>query len=173
MISCPKCGRHHKLDETACPFCRSKSSAKSVIGLAMTTVLTPVVLAACYGMGGYKDYCADTGNPDGIPCSDTGVETDADGTGDSDDTGSSGDSDDTGSSGDSDDTGSSGDSDDTGSSGDSDDTGSSGDSDDTGSSGDSDDTGSPTEEDMSTVESEVPMDADFPECATGDDLAAR
>jgi hypothetical protein len=112
----------------------------------MTTVLTPVVLAACYGMGGYKDYCADTGNPDGIPCSDTGVETDADGTGDSDDTGSSGDSDDTGSSGDSDDTGSS---------------------------GDSDDTGSPTEEDMSTVESEVPMDADFPECATGDDLAAR
>jgi hypothetical protein len=131
----------------------------------MTTILTPIVLAACYGMGGgYKDYCADTGNPDGRPCSDTGVETDADGTGDSDDTGSSGDSDDTGSSGDSDDTGSSGDSDDTGSSGDSDDTGSS---------GDSDDTGSPTEEDISTGESKVPMDVDFPECATGDDLAAR
>ena len=110
----------------------------------MTTILTPVVLAACYGMGGgYKDYCADTGNPDGLPCEDTGVETDADGAPPDDGTG------------------------------DSDDTGSSGDSDDTGSSGDSDDTGSSTEEDVSTAESKVPMDADFPECATGDDLAAR
>jgi len=158
MISCPKCGRHHKLDETACPFCRSKSSARGVIGLALTTALTPVVLAACYGMP-YKDYCGDTGNLE--PCLDTGVETDADGAPPDDGTG------------DSDDTGSSGDSDDTGSSGDSDDTGSSGDSDDTGSSGDSDDTGSPTEEDISTAESKVPMDVDFPECATGDDLAAR
>jgi hypothetical protein len=170
MISCPKCGRHHKLEEIACPFCRRKSSVKSVFGLAMTTVLTPVVLAACYGMGGYKDYCADTGNPDGHPCSDTGVETDADGAPPDDGTG---DSDDTGSSGDSDDTASSSDSDDTGSSGDSDDTGSSGDSDDTGSSGDSDDTGSPMEEDISTAESKVSMDVDFPECATDDDLAAR
>lgn len=162
MISCPKCGRHHKLEETACPFCRSKSSAKSVIGLAVTTVLTPVMLAACYGIrGDYKDPCADTGNANDPYCTDTGFAEDADGAPPDDGTG------------DSDDTGGSGDSDDTGSSGDSDDTGSSGDSDDTGSSGDSDDTGSSGEDDTSTVESEVPMDLDFPECATGDDLAAR
>jgi predicted small secreted protein len=144
MISCPKCGRHHKLEETACPFCRRKSSAKSVIGLAMTTVLTPVVLAACYGMGGAWKDCDDTGNASDPYCSDTGIGPVA-----SDDTGSSGASDDTGSSGDSDDTGSSGDT------------------------GGSADTGSPVEEDISTAESKVPMDIEFPECATDDDLAAR
>ena len=64
MIQCEACGRHLRAQEKGCPFCRKPRTRN--IAVAMSAVLTPVVLAACYGAPDkwYEDTgdTADTGN---------------------------------------------------------------------------------------------------------------
>lgn len=69
MIVCESCGRHHKVNDTTCPFCAKRSSpAWRAVQLA-AGVVTTAVLTACYGTSGFND----TG--------DTNTLTDADGDG--------------------------------------------------------------------------------------------
>jgi hypothetical protein len=65
MIVCTACRRHRRDSDPLCPFCAEKSAAGSrtstgrralhLLGGAMTTV----VLAACYGTGGFDDEWTD------------------------------------------------------------------------------------------------------------------
>lgn len=82
MVVCEGCGRHVRSVDAACPFCEAPASSRpSRLTLALGAILTPVVLAACYG--GAPD---DTGCDDGDPMCDTDV-------GDTDDTDSDTDAD--------------------------------------------------------------------------------
>jgi hypothetical protein len=47
VITCPDCHRHLRETETACPFC-ARSLPVTALKVAVI-VLTPLVLAACYG----------------------------------------------------------------------------------------------------------------------------
>lgn len=50
LRACPRCGRHHRVDEARCPFCGRTTG--SPIARASTTVmagLSAFVLMACYG----------------------------------------------------------------------------------------------------------------------------
>lgn len=110
MNSCPSCRRHLILQETSCPFCGSSlqsplGRAAQRLGTGVAMMLAPIVLAACYGVGGkFNDSgvvdadgdgydsledCDDT-NPDIYPgavevCDDT-IDNDCDTTIDADDT---------------------------------------------------------------------------------------
>ncbi len=62
MITCEQCGRHHLTRERACPFCDARPNRRRpVLGMAMLSVLTPAILAACYGTPPDKDMWTDTG----------------------------------------------------------------------------------------------------------------
>ncbi len=65
LHECPGCHRHHLASEPACPFCdgagsqvRPFSRSRARLTGVVMTALTPVVLAACYGMGpaGYDTW---------------------------------------------------------------------------------------------------------------------
>ena len=62
MIPCTRCGRHHRVSEAKCPFCSRRLPLKGPVGVAVATVLTPLVLAACYGGGPKLDDLRDTGS---------------------------------------------------------------------------------------------------------------
>lgn len=49
MILCPTCRRHHRPDETACPFCRSARRVPARTGLAAGVAAAVLTLSACYG----------------------------------------------------------------------------------------------------------------------------
>ncbi|MBT3224657.1 MAG: hypothetical protein HN348_36790, partial [Proteobacteria bacterium] len=55
MIPCTSCNRHIKSSETTCPFCGThhvpppRSKALASLNSAVAIVLTPFILAACYG----------------------------------------------------------------------------------------------------------------------------
>ena len=96
MIPCTQCGRHHRVSEEKCPFCSSRLPLKGPVGVAVATVLTPLVLAACYGGGPKLDdlrqsasECWDEVTSTYVPCTwDTGSQdTGSEDTG-SEDTGS-------------------------------------------------------------------------------------
>ncbi|MFT4624985.1 MAG: hypothetical protein ACI8PZ_003651 [Myxococcota bacterium] len=73
MIQCTACDRHHRMSESACPFCQRPSFARRSLH-TLGGVVTTLVLSACYGPppGDYKGETADT--------NDTGlVDADADG----------------------------------------------------------------------------------------------
>lgn len=66
LTPCTSCGRHHRATDPVCPFCgvtltpstagRPRATkALHLIGGAVTTV----VLAACYGTGGFDDFDTD------------------------------------------------------------------------------------------------------------------
>ncbi len=91
MIICTQCHRHHRPEEDACPFCaapparvvRTASRWLNHMGIAATTV----VLAACYGTGGFGiDRRVETGDTgwdtdvgrDTHPPSDTALSPDGD-----------------------------------------------------------------------------------------------
>ena len=68
MITCERCQRHYRAAEDGCPFCARPAGPGVVrktlnfVGGAMTTV----VLAACYGTGGFvDDIPIDTGDTSG------------------------------------------------------------------------------------------------------------
>jgi hypothetical protein len=51
MTPCPRCHRHLRDHETACPFCAAPlpgSMSSTALKIA-AVILTPLVLAACYG----------------------------------------------------------------------------------------------------------------------------
>ncbi len=48
MIPCKECGRHLRSSEEACPFCSAPGLGARMLR-TVGAVLTPVVLAACYG----------------------------------------------------------------------------------------------------------------------------
>jgi hypothetical protein len=90
MVVCDQCGRHHRVDEGRCPFCSKNRTLLGSAGVALTTVLTPFILAACYGCPhpGCKGDTGwwDTGDTGAFDPGDTG-DADVDDTG-SGDTGS-------------------------------------------------------------------------------------
>jgi hypothetical protein len=47
LTDCPKCRRHYFLERGACPFCAKPVDSRYV--RAAMTMLTPMVLGACYG----------------------------------------------------------------------------------------------------------------------------
>ena len=64
MITCGDCGRHHMQSEESCPFCGPRNPRRG--RRMMTTigaVMTPMVLAACYGQIDRPYYdTSDTGD---------------------------------------------------------------------------------------------------------------
>ena len=113
MIPCPHCGRHVFERESACPFCEAEITApspltSSPVGRKFMTLLgaavTPIVLTACYGVGGFEtgeedrdgdgwfapgDDCNDDDenvNPDADEVCDDEIDNDCDGAIDGDDT---------------------------------------------------------------------------------------
>lgn len=90
MIPCTRCGRHHNTSERRCPFCSSQRTVFGTAGLAVATVLTPMVLAACYGCppdkcDDFYDTGRDTGQDSGE--AENGSDDTGAGGGDADDTG--------------------------------------------------------------------------------------
>jgi hypothetical protein len=69
LVSCPQCQRHHYARESACPFCatprKTMGHPGTQVAKAMMAAMTPMVLAACYGVGNYKDLVLDSGEPGG------------------------------------------------------------------------------------------------------------
>ena len=69
MNLCDRCDRHYLAHEAACPFCSAANSPAGRpffaglprMGAAVMAVLTPAVLAACYGAP--PDDSGDTGGP--------------------------------------------------------------------------------------------------------------
>ena len=62
MIQCNDCGRHHKQEESRCPFCE-KGPWMGTLATKMTLVFTPMMLGACYGVpptDGYPPVDTDT-----------------------------------------------------------------------------------------------------------------
>jgi predicted small secreted protein len=61
VIQCGACARHH-FDAT-CPFCHQPAPRRRglAVGTVLLTALTPMVLAACYGVGGVGYDSWDTG----------------------------------------------------------------------------------------------------------------
>lgn len=49
LIACPKCHRHVKQGEAACPFCASRTGARSVVGLAIVVAGLGGSAIGCYG----------------------------------------------------------------------------------------------------------------------------
>lgn len=87
LIPCDDCGRHHSASDESCPFCatpeprfssprsRTVTKAMHLFGGAVTTV----VLAACYGVGGFEDFETDTdfdgdGYDSTLDCDDNNVD---------------------------------------------------------------------------------------------------
>ena len=62
MVLCEGCNRYH-MEADACPFCTARPARSRVgLGALVMGALTPVVLAACYGMPPMDDT-ADTAAP--------------------------------------------------------------------------------------------------------------
>ena len=94
MIACSDCGRHHRDDASACPFCAAPSPLRSQVLRTLGAVVTPLVLAACYGAppgeivdedgDGFStmEDCDDTNaavNPDAAEDCANGIDDDCDG----------------------------------------------------------------------------------------------
>ncbi|HNH49147.1 MAG TPA: putative metal-binding motif-containing protein [Myxococcota bacterium] len=71
MLRCPSCQRHLIHQESSCPFCGSAITsplerAVKQVSAGVVLLLTPIVLAACYGPpGGFKDTALTDGDGDG------------------------------------------------------------------------------------------------------------
>ena len=81
MVVCDSCGRHVRDAEAACPFCEGPATKRpNRLTLALGAILTPVVLAACYGGAPDEtgDPCPDTDPACDTDTSDTDADTDAD-----------------------------------------------------------------------------------------------
>ena len=50
LVPCPRCGRHHRATERACPFCGSRRGGGTVLNTAAAG-LSALVLMACYAPG--------------------------------------------------------------------------------------------------------------------------
>ncbi|TNE87901.1 MAG: hypothetical protein EP330_16540 [Deltaproteobacteria bacterium] len=55
MITCESCDRHFKAEDEACPFCSRRSPAMARAMNLLGGAVTSLVLAACYGVGGFED----------------------------------------------------------------------------------------------------------------------
>lgn len=76
MFTCPSCDRHLLPGTTACPFCAATGTVGRVAAAA-ALVVTPFVLAACYG-GPPKDYDGDNCDTStDTACDDVGGEANA------------------------------------------------------------------------------------------------
>ena len=63
MIRCPSCRRHHRTEESTCPFCGRKTPGLATkLTTTATACVSATVLMACYAAppGGFDDT-ADTG----------------------------------------------------------------------------------------------------------------
>ena len=58
LVSCGSCERPYFATETRCPFCNSKPRGGSGVAKLFMGVMTPIVLAACYGGPGFEDDTA-------------------------------------------------------------------------------------------------------------------
>ena len=58
LVTCGGCSRPYFAHESACPFCSVRPSRGAAATRLFMGVMTPVVLAACYGSPGWYD---DTG----------------------------------------------------------------------------------------------------------------
>jgi hypothetical protein len=67
VTTCPDCHRHLRETETACPFCARSLPVTALKVVAI--VLTPIVLAACYGppQGGLSPSSPGSGADAGTP----------------------------------------------------------------------------------------------------------
>ena len=68
MIACGDCGRHHLESEASCPFCGPNTPRRSNrVMTAIGAVMTPMVLAACYGQVDVDPYwdSGDSGDTSG------------------------------------------------------------------------------------------------------------
>lgn len=61
MIRCAACGRFHRAEEAACPFCSAATSTLGKLTRTAAACVSAMVLMACYGAppGGFDDT-ADT-----------------------------------------------------------------------------------------------------------------
>ncbi|MCO4744960.1 MAG: putative metal-binding motif-containing protein [Proteobacteria bacterium] len=55
MITCESCDRHFRVEDEACPFCSRRSPAMTKALNVIGGGFTALVLAACYGVGGFED----------------------------------------------------------------------------------------------------------------------
>lgn len=53
MITCESCERHFHVEDQACPFCSRRSPAAARAMNLFGGAVTSLVLAACYGVGGF------------------------------------------------------------------------------------------------------------------------
>ena len=68
MIQCSSCNRHH-FETDRCPFCSATPRRRPALGALVITSMTPMVLAACYGMpmtdsGFVQDDTGTSADPD-------------------------------------------------------------------------------------------------------------
>ena len=75
MVPCPQCRRHLLTLSLPCPFCAAPAAGR--VGAAVMTVLTPLVLAACYGTGDKYYDTYDTG-PEPVDMDEDGYTSDMD-----------------------------------------------------------------------------------------------
>lgn len=78
LVECPSCQRHHFSHEAECPFCSSPRPTRAHPGKqaakAIMAAMTPMVLAACYGVGKFDSGYGplDSGDDTGSGADDTG-----------------------------------------------------------------------------------------------------